>query len=285
MDKITVYSNGLAEFNRQYPVNGSTRLAIPFKKDSIQDVLSTFMISGNVELEKPVTFTPTNNDNVTLSIDSANVMEDLLTKLSGARITITRAINTAPLTGINMGVSKETVTSNGVNLKKSSLVLMVDGNIQQILFSDIQSFSVDDNSLKDEITKALNRNIQQTKPDSSFIELSLKSEKPTEANIRYVIPSAAWKMTYRFEKINKELRVIGFAIIDNNTDEDWKDAIISIVSGQPTTFISDLAEQRIPKRSRINVVEEEVVTSEVTEVTPEGEIVVEGVEESALEAK
>ena len=51
----------------------------------------------------------------------------------------------------------------------------------------------------------------------------------------------------------------GHAIVDNNTDEDWRDFVIAVVMGQPISFTNDLADSKTPRRSHVNVVQESAV--------------------------
>ena len=48
----------------------------------------------------------------------------------------------------------------------------------------------------------------------------------------------------------------GLAIVDNNTEEDWDNVAISVVTGEPITFSTDLAESKIPRRKHVNVVQD-----------------------------
>jgi hypothetical protein len=68
------------------------------------------------------------------------------------------------------------------------------------------------------------------------------------------VPVAAWKSRYHL-RINKgKAELVGQAVVDNDTDDDWKDTIISVITGEPINFSTDLAEIRRPARTKINVV-------------------------------
>jgi hypothetical protein len=106
-------------------------------------------------------------------------------------------------------------------------------------------------------------NFQRIKPDSTFIDISLAplnidgelNPEPTSAIINYTIPVAAWKMRYNIRQNQGRYQLEGTAIIDNNTDEDWDDFVVSVVTGNPVSFASDLANVVTPARSFVSVVE------------------------------
>src|SRR5690606_31798376 len=58
----------------------------------------------------------------------------------------------------------------------------------------------------------------------------------------------------------------GFAVVDNNTDEDWQDVLISVVTGEPITFSTDLADSKTPKRSHVDIVSERALGAVEAEV-------------------
>jgi hypothetical protein len=56
-----------------------------------------------------------------------------------------------------------------------------------------------------------------------------------------MIPSAAWKSSYRLIFGDKGQPVLeGWAIVDNTTGEDWNKVQLSLVSGRPISFVSQL---------------------------------------------
>jgi hypothetical protein len=86
------------------------------------------------------------------------------------------------------------------------------------------------------------------------VNIPLKSEKDTQATIRYACPVAAWKPRYSFNLEKGKATLLGQAIVDNDTEDDWNNTTITVVTGEPITFSTDLAEARRPNRSRVNLV-------------------------------
>ena len=61
-----------------------------------------------------------------------------------------------------------------------------------------------------------------------------------------MIPSPVWKSSYRLifsdkaPTADKAPTLEGWAIVDNTTGEDWTKVQLSLVSGRPISFISQL---------------------------------------------
>ena len=71
--------------------------------------------------------------------------------------------------------------------------------------------------------------------------------------LQYTLPTAAWKISYRLRETDEgPFELQGFTVVDNNTEEDWKDCLISVVTGEPITS-PDLADSKIPHRGHVNV--------------------------------
>jgi hypothetical protein len=58
-------------------------------------------------------------------------------------------------------------------------------------------------------------------------------------DVGYVTEAPVWKTSYRLELGDKP-HLQGWAIIDNSTDHDWDNINLTLVSGQPISFIEDL---------------------------------------------
>jgi hypothetical protein len=55
-----------------------------------------------------------------------------------------------------------------------------------------------------------------------------------------VIPVPVWKVSYRLDLAGSKPLLQGWAIIDNNSDTDWNNVELSLVSGRPVSFIQNL---------------------------------------------
>jgi len=257
-NRAVIYSNGIADFHRHFFVSNEEpkEIAIPVRRDHIGDVLASLNVYGDVALKSPPSFRPSNEAEGSLSIETNRVIEGLATSLGGARVAIERGGETN--SGTLIGLHQEQEATGGDRVETQYLVIQTDEGIKKIPIKEIQNLRFDDETIRSEINKALQRNYQSIKPHSTFVELTLETEQDaTEAIVQYTIPAAAWKISYRLrQKDDEAFEFQGFAIVDNNTDEDWNDFLISVVTGDPITFSTDLADSKTPGRRHVDVVKD-----------------------------
>jgi hypothetical protein len=256
-NQVTLYSNGIGHFRRTYKVGKeNTAIKIPFRKDYIGDVLASLAIFGKVKLVSPPSFTPANANSTQLQIDASNSLRGLLKSLSGAQVRLNTARGEAVgRTGTLLGIESSLLTTSNGNITNDYVVLSEDKGISRILLTDLQGVDFLEDSVKAEIKKALSANFAKIKPESTFLEILLSAEEDTEAVLQYTQPVAAWKMTYGIRQEKGRFALEGAAVIDNNTDEDWNDFTLSVVTGNPITFSTDLASIVIPKRGHVSIVD------------------------------
>ncbi|QGJ71742.1 Hypothetical protein PBC10988_34490 [Planctomycetales bacterium 10988] len=253
---VVIYSNGIADFQRSYqiPKEKAVPISLPVRKDHLADVLGSFNVYGQVRLDAPLTYRPSNDIEGSLEIVGDSVLESLAEELSGAKVKLSRSSDT--IEGTLVGLNNEQESTGGDSFFIPHLIVLTNEGLKRCAIRDIENFQFLDADIQSEIEKALLRNYQSIKPNSTFIDLTLSAlQEETEAILQYTLPAAAWKISYRLRmKSDKKAELQGFAIVDNNTEEDWNEFLISVVTGEPITFSTDLAETKVPKRDHVNLV-------------------------------
>ena len=275
-NRLVIFSNGIADFQRTYNVTSEkpATITLSVKEHHLADVLSSWNLFGEVQLVAPPTYRPSNAADGHLTIDSSNVLHQLAERLSGAEVEV--LTGQKQLRGILMGLTGQDVATGGEKIQIQSLVLQTDDKLVRVPLKELESLHFCDESVRSEIDKALRRNFQTIKPESTLIDLSVTTQhKVTEAVLQYTIPAAAWKICYRLRRTVKSriendspkdreensanhYELQGFAVVDNNTEEDWNDFDITFVTGEPFTFSTDLADSKIPGRNHVDIVRDHV---------------------------
>ena len=252
---VTLFSNGIGHFRRAYEApqgNKEVAISIPFKTDSIGDVAASLQVFGKVKLTAPPSFTPANSNATSLAIQQKEAMKSLLTQLSGSTIELTVDSKTAEYQLLGMDVA-----DGGTDVVTDYVVVMQGGSVFRYKLSDVRNIEFKDESVRTEIEKALKNNYQKIKPDSTLLDLTLEPlEDAKEFSVQYTIPVAAWKMRYAIREEKGNFTLEGAAIIDNNTDEDWNDFRVSVVTGNPISFSTDIANVVVPQRRFVQLVDQ-----------------------------
>lgn len=256
-NNVTLFSNGIGHFRRVYTISKEESISIPFKSDCIGDVAASLQVFGKVRLNSPPSFTPANSYATALSIEQDDAMKSMLRQLSGSQIKLSvRGGATAEYT--LLGLDSDTTISGNNRAEAYSVVAMKsDGNVRRFPLSEVLELEFTDEGVRTEIKKALKSNFQQIKPDSTLLDLSLSpvDGKDVEAIVQYTIPVAAWKMRYAIREDKGKFSLEGAAIIDNNTDEDWINFNLSVVTGNPISFNTDIANVVVPERKMVYLVD------------------------------
>src|SRR5208283_968958 len=91
------------------------------------------------------------------------------------------------------------------------------------------------------------------------VSLSFTAQGKRQVRVGYVIENPIWKTSYRLVLDKKEKPYLqAWAIVENSTDEDWKDVRMMLVSGRPISFQMDLYQ---PLYVPLPVVEPELFAS------------------------
>lgn len=255
-NSVAIFSNGITAFTRTFPVTKDKKeLSIPVRKKYISDVLGSLNIFGNVTLLEPPSFTPVNANKSALQIEGDQILDSLVVGLTGAAVKVSTN-DGKDFSGTLMGkqVTEEDSGSYKVTLQK--LVVLTDDGMRVINLDDVKTVDFTEADIKAEIAQALQNKRQGIKPESTFVSLQLKSQddRSTDAVIQYTVPTAAWVINYRLSNKKGKFALEAYAVVHNNTDEDWNDYIVTVVVGEPLTFESDLDEQKTPTRKRVSFV-------------------------------
>src|SRR5207248_6591452 len=76
---------------------------------------------------------------------------------------------------------------------------------------------------------------QEKKP----VTINFTGEGERRVRLGYVVETPIWKTSYRLV-LGKKDQLQGWAIVENQTDNDWNEVQLSLVSGRPISFIQDL---------------------------------------------
>ena len=254
MNSVKLYSNGTAVIIREYSFQNQEplRVSIPVRKSDLDDVVSSLSVFGNVTITAPPTYSPTNAQETELTLKPANVLKELATKLSGAAVEIEAGI---VYTGKLMGLHRYRRDVQGAVVKQCRLIVLTDKGVQQIDETAVTAIRFTDAMIQAEINKALAASLNEIRPDSSLVEMTIQANLgTTSAVVTYATPVAAWKIRYQLRLTSTETELEGQAVVDNDTDDNWADTLITVITGEPITFSTDLAEIRRPARSRVNIV-------------------------------
>ena len=202
-------------------------------------------------------------------------LADLLNQLRGARVALAFGGKGDDLKGVIVGVEKRAQPSvAGPDGKPHAadawvLNLKVGHRFRSVLLDGVTDFALEDPKLEDELDRALSAVAQSRDQDKKPMTVNFRGEGERRVRLGYVVETPVWKTSYRLVLTDKtavapggnapnlggppaapksaatgpavaRAALQGWAVVENQTDNDWADVQLSLVSGRPISFIQDL---------------------------------------------
>ena len=105
----------------------------------------------------------------------------------------------------------------------------------------------------------LRRHLDATRRADGSQSVTLRlSPGSHDLTVTYLVPSPTWRVSYRViaeadeTKRAGRLLLQGWGLVDNRFGEDLDNVHLSLVAGQPISFIYDLSTSRVPERRKVN---------------------------------
>lgn len=240
--KVTIYSSGVGYFEHSGTVENSVKLALPFERKALNDVLKSITIYDPNTSSPRISYPSEETLSRTLESLSVNLganpsMEEILNSLRGAEIKI---LAPNEIIGKIVGAQTKKVKVGDEVVEESTLSILNNGQIQMVKASEIISYSFIDNKITDDMDRALELILNSKNDNIKKINVHLTGDKKRDIEISYVMASPVWKATYRFDLGQEKPYLQGWAIVDNVGEMDWTNVELSLVTGKPVSFIQEL---------------------------------------------
>jgi hypothetical protein len=113
--------------------------------------------------------------------------------------------------------------------------------MHSIPLAEVQRVKFQSPALENEVQRALQVLAASHDADKKAVSLNFSGTGSRKVRVGYVVETPLWRTTYRM-LVGKDgkLFVQGWAIVQNPTNEDWKDVRMALVSGRPISFKMDL---------------------------------------------
>lgn len=266
--KITLYRSGVGSFQRAGQVTGDAAVNLRFNVDQINDILKSMVVldlsGGRIESVAYGSKDPLSKRLASFGVDISDnpSLAELMKRLRGAVVTVTGP--EGPVTGTILGVEPRQRSDGNAQqvVTVPFLTLVTPSGLRAIDTTTITSFDLQDKDLAADLNKALAALADQRADRIKTVDISLRGDGQRDIAIAYIHETPVWKTSYRLvlpegeggkTSGDKGGMLQGWAIVENTTDEDWKDVRLSLVSGQPVSFRMDLYEPLYSFRPEVAV--------------------------------
>ncbi len=245
VSKVVLFSSGVGYFEHTGTVQGNSSTELRFKTSQINDILKSVVLQDQ-DGGKVGAITYPSQDPLAKTLKSFQVditqnptLAQLLNQLRGASVSI--QAQAERVAGTVLGVEVRQRTSDKGDVEIATLNLLTGATIRSIDLQSISTLSLNDPQLQDELTKALAALAQARDQDKKPVTINFAGTGDRHVRIGYVVETPVWKTSYRLLLDDKAPnRLQGWAIVENQTESDWNNISLSLVSGRPISFMMDL---------------------------------------------
>lgn len=268
--RVVLFRSGVGYIERFGQVNGEATLILSMREAQMNDLLKSLVLvdfDGGQIL--PVQYTPRDPLSRTLSAFALNIadnpsMETLLVRLRGAPIEVRTARETVQ--GTVLSIETRKVPAGEAVVEQAFVNLMTREGLRSVPLDEVRHLRLRDERLQKELQEALAALGTGLDNTRKAVELRLRGQGTRRVLIGYLTEMPLWKMTYRLVIGAGEPLLQGWAIVENTTDEDWRDVRVELVSGRPVSYVLNLYEPIYVQRPRMPLQAEAPLAPETPEL-------------------
>lgn len=268
---IVLYRSGVGYFERQGTVQGDQHALLKFETKQVNDILKSMVLldldGGTIGAVTYGSKEPLDRRLKSFGVDISRApgIADLFQQLRGAQVSIDGP--DGKVEGAILGIESRPVAVKGSTddkyISQVFVNLVTKSGVRSVMVPAIASFRFADEELNAELNKALAALAEQRAENTKAVDISLTGEagKPRRVVVAYIHEMPVWKTSYRLVlpdegkdlKKPNTMTLQGWAIVENTTDQDWRDVRLSLASGRPVSFTMDLYQPLFTTRPDVPV--------------------------------
>ncbi len=253
--EVILYKHGVAFFERAGQLNPGETARLDFKAGDMNDVLKSLTLTdpgggkiAGVRYDASETVEKRLQD-FPFDAGAGSSLAAFLDRMKGARLEI--MLGTGSVEGTIVGARLIRAADPDKIPERETVVLLMDsGSMRVFDLGAAGAIRFPDPKLQNLLRDYLGVLSQARSRDRRSVYVDSAASSPARDLIAsYMTPAAVWKSSYRliFGK-QGEPALEGWAIIDNTSGDDWTNVRLSVVSGRPISFITQLYEPRYVTR-------------------------------------
>lgn len=258
--RVALSTGGLGYFEYETEVVGDATVSLDVPLDQVDDVLKSLVVYddtgriGTVSLPGRQPLAEVFRD---LPFDQAALRSPaaLLQALAGAELRVTGPQAAA---GRILSVAEEqSEDKEGRVALRTRVTLLGPRGMSQFVLEQADSVAFADPALDADVNAALMAMAQHGERDRRVLTLTAAGEGRRTLRVAYVVGVPLWKTSYRLTLPEAsgagQAGLQGWAVLENQSGEDWSQVELSLVSGNPVAFRQALYESYYLERPEVPV--------------------------------
>jgi hypothetical protein len=241
--EVVLYKHGVGYFERSGRLAPGESVRLDFNASEMNDVLKSLTLAeaggGKIAGLRYDSMDPLSHKLAEFPFEISNDgLPGLLDRLRGARVELKLGAETIAGSIVNA----RTIPGTGRDPERDQLTLLLDsGDLRTVDLNAIAGLRFSDSKLQEQFRAYLGAVAAARSKDKRSVYIDSTGAAARDVRASYMIPSPVWKSSYRLIfGANGQPVLEGWAIVDNTTGEDWNRVNLSLVSGRPISFVTQL---------------------------------------------
>jgi hypothetical protein len=256
--QVVLYKHGVGFFERSGKLGPGESARLDFSAAEMNDVLKSLTIAerggGKITGLRYDSMDPLDHklSEFPFTIPGGG-LPAMLDQLKGSRVEL--KLGNETVTGVI--VSARTFPGTDKQPEHDQLNLMLDsGEFRTVDLSAAAGLRFPDPKLQQQFKDYLAALAASRSKEKRSVYIDSTDAKERDVTASYMIPSPVWKSSYRLIFADKAPTLEGWAIVDNTTGEDWTKVSLSLVSGRPISFVSQLYAPKYIERPTVELADD-----------------------------
>ena len=242
--QVILYKHGIGFFERSGTLGPGESARLDFNASDMNDVLKSLTLEerggGKISGLRYDSMDPLSHRlaEFPFQIGDDGSLAAIIGRMQGSRVELKCGNDT--VAGAIVG--GRVVAGTDKQAEREFLTLLLDsGDMRTLDLAAASGIRFTDAKLQANFKDYLAAVAAARSKDKRSVYIDSTDARQREITASYTIPAAVWKSSYRLILGDKGQPVLeGWAIVDNTTGEDWSKVQLSLVSGRPISFISQL---------------------------------------------
>jgi hypothetical protein len=242
--QVVLYKHGVGFFERLGTLGPGQSARLDFDASEMNDILKSLTIEqsggGKISGLRYDSMDPLSHvlSQFPFKIGGAQPLSVMLDQLKGSRVELEFGNET--LSGVIVNGRELQATQNQSG--REQLTLMLDsGDLRTVDLGAATGLRFPEAQLQQQFKDYLAALAAARSKEKRSVYIDSADGKERQVVASYMIPTPVWKSSYRLILAAEGKPVLeGWAIVDNTTGEDWNKVGLSLVSGRPISFVSQL---------------------------------------------
>ena len=242
--RVVMFSSGVAFFEHNGQVKDNTQVDLQFNTRDINDLLKSMVLqdldNGRISSVTYTSQEPIIKTLQTFAVDLTQnpTLGQILNQLRGEQIEVE---GPNKIVGTILGVETKNRRVGDDIVQVEMINLLTDTGLRSISLDNVTRIKLINEKLDNELRQALQVLALGHATDKKTVSLNFTGKGDRAVRVGYIQEAPVWKTSYRMVLKDGDAPFLqGWAIVENTTENDWKDVNLTLISGRPISFRMDL---------------------------------------------